>query len=135
MRILVAGDRHWHSDELAERVVQRIVKRYGSDVVIVNGGAPGVDWAFSKACRKLVVEMEVHTADFRTLRNVAGPARNREMVQAGADLCVAFHRALETSEGTKDCVGQALAAGIAVYSIADDGGQTRRVLAGDQRIK
>jgi hypothetical protein len=103
--------------------------------VIINGVAPGVDWAFSKACRELGVEAEVHTADWRTLGNIAGPARNREMVQAGADLCIAFHRTLETSKGTKDCVRQALGAGIKVYLIADDGGRPKRVLADDARIK
>jgi hypothetical protein len=57
------------------------------------------------------------------------------MVEAGADLCVALHRELKTSKGTKDCVRQALAAGIKVYLIADDSGRPRRILAGDARIK
>ena len=135
MRILVTGDRHWHCDDLAERIVRRLVKRYGSDIMIVNGGTPGVDWAFSKACRKLRVATEVHTSDRRTLGNIAGPARNREMVQSGADQCVAFHRDLKTSNGTKDCIRQALAAGIAVYLIADDGGRPRRILANDPGLK
>ena len=34
------------------------------------------------------------------------------MVEAGADLCIALHHSIETSKGTKDCVRQALAAGI-----------------------
>jgi hypothetical protein len=103
--------------------------------VIINGGAPGVDWAFSKARRALGFEIEVHTADWRTLGNIAGPARNRENVQWGADLCIAFHRTLETSEGTKDCVRQALAAGITIYLIADQGGRPMRLLADDARLK
>jgi hypothetical protein len=114
MRILVTGDRHSACNALAERIVERLIERYGRDIVIVNCGAPGVDWAFSKACREMGVRSEVHTAAWRTLGNVAGPARNREMVQAGADLCVAFHRTIETSKGTKDCIRQALAAGIEV---------------------
>jgi hypothetical protein len=105
------------------------------DLVIVHGGAPGVDWAFSRACRELDVTAEPHLADWKGLGNVAGPARNAEMVQSGIDLCVAFHRSIQTSKGTKDCVKQALAAGIAVYLIADDGGRLERVLASDARLK
>ena len=55
--------------------------------------------------------------------------RNREMVEAGADLCIALHRSIETSKGTKDCVGQAVAAGIPVYLVEDERAIPRRVQA------
>jgi hypothetical protein len=51
--------------------------------------------------RNLVAEP--HLADWKVLANLAGPTRNREMVQAGADLCIALHRSIETSRGTRDC--------------------------------
>jgi hypothetical protein len=57
------------------------------------------------------------------------------MVQVGADLCIAFHRTFETSKGTKDCIRQALAAGIPVYLIADERGLPARLLANDARLK
>ncbi len=60
--------------------------------------------------------------------------RDREMVKAGADLCIALHRSIETSKGTKDCVRQALAAGIPVYLIEDDQAIPRRVQAGGYRL-
>ncbi len=66
------------------------------------------------AGRELGITVEPHVADWKGLGNVAGPARNREMVEAGADLCIALHRSIEASKGTKDCMRQALAAGIAV---------------------
>jgi acetylglutamate kinase len=47
MRILITGDRHWSCMELAERVVSRLIARYGYDLVIVHGGANGVDQAFA----------------------------------------------------------------------------------------
>jgi hypothetical protein len=81
------------------------------------------------------VTTEEHTADWRTLGNIAGSARNREMVQAGADLCAALHRDVAKSEGTKDSVRQALAAGIKVYLIVDEVGRPRRILTGDARLK
>jgi hypothetical protein len=56
------------------------------------------------------------------------------MVEAGADLCIALHRDLAASRGTKDCVRQALTAGIAVYLIEDDRAVPKRVRAGDKRL-
>jgi hypothetical protein len=41
------------------------------------------------------------------------------MVRAGADLCVALHRSISASKGTKDCVRKALAARISVYRVID----------------
>jgi hypothetical protein len=75
-----------------------------------------------------------HMAGWRVLGKLAGPARNREMVESGADLCIALHRTLATSKGTKDCVRQALAAGIPVYLIEDDSVTPRRVQADDPRL-
>jgi YspA, cpYpsA-related SLOG family len=79
MRILVTGDRHWRCDELAERILTRLLARYGADIVVVHGGAPGLDNAFAVACRKLGVVAEPQVADWKGLGNVAGPARNRDM--------------------------------------------------------
>ena len=76
----------------------------------------------------------IHGHDWKGLGNVAGPARNLEMVQAGADLCIALHRSIETSKGTRDCVRQALAAGIPVYLIEDERGIPKRVQAGDATL-
>jgi hypothetical protein len=57
------------------------------------------------------------------------------MVASKPDLCVAFHRSMETSEGTKDCVRQALAAGIATYLVEDATGVPRRLQAGDEKLE
>jgi YspA, cpYpsA-related SLOG family len=134
MRILVTGDRHWSCQDLAEQVLNRLLARYGPGIVIVHGGACGVDQSFSEACRELCILTEPHVADWKGLSNIAGPARNREMVQAGADLCIALHRSIQTSKGTKDCVRQALAAGIPVWLIEDDRATPRRLEAGDKRL-
>jgi hypothetical protein len=103
-------------------------------LVVVHGGAPGVDQSFKVAGRELGLTVEPHLADWKGLDNVAGPMRIQEMVEAGADLCIALHRTLQTSKGTKDCIRQALAAGIPVYLIEDGSATPRRILAGDTRI-
>ena len=120
VRILIRGDRHWRCDDLAEQIVNRLIARNGPDLVIAHGGAPGVDNAFATACRELGIVAESQHADWHHLGKIAGPTRNREMVEAGADLCIALHRSIETSKGTKDCVRQALAAGIPVWLVEDD---------------
>jgi hypothetical protein len=72
-----------------------------------------------RACAKLGVEQEAHPTRWDDLDAVgpiirqneygvsynanAGPARNAAMVAAGAGMCVAFHRFLARSPGTKDC--------------------------------
>jgi hypothetical protein len=135
MRILITGDRHWACTPLVERILDRLIARYGRDLVIVHGGAPGVDNAFAEAYRRFDIMAEPHLADWKGLGNVAGPARNREMVESEADTCIALHRSLETSKGTKDCVHQAIAAGIAVYLIDSVHGIPKRLHADDERLK
>jgi hypothetical protein len=108
MRILITGDRHWRCDDLAKQIVNSLIARYGPDLVVVHGGAPGVDQSFHVACQTLGVTVEPHLADWKGLGNIAGPKRNQEVVQAGADLCVALHRSIETSKGTRDCIRRTL---------------------------
>jgi YspA, cpYpsA-related SLOG family len=77
MRILITGDRHWVCVPLAERILTRLIARYGLDLVIIHGGAPGVDNSFAETCRKFDIKAEAHVADWKGLGNIAGPSRNR----------------------------------------------------------
>ena len=56
--------------------------------------------------------METHPADWSTHGRAAGPIRNQQMVDRGADICLAFPTS--SSIGTWDCVRRAKAAGIPV---------------------
>jgi AhpD family alkylhydroperoxidase len=66
--------------------------------------------------------------------NFVGPARNREMVASGADMCVAVHGSLATNKGTNDCARQAIEAGIPTYLIDSADGIPRRMLRDDKRL-
>jgi hypothetical protein len=68
------------------------------------------------------------------LANVEVPMRNKEMVESGADLCIALNRTIQTSRGTRDCFRQALAAGIPTYLIEDEDAIPLRVHSGDERL-
>src|SRR3954468_13843106 len=100
MRIIVTGDRNWYAPDLAEQVLNRLLVRYEPGLVIVHGGATGIDRSFAEACDDLGVEQEAHPPRWYELdlpgavirydkRNRpynanAGSIRNAEMIQAGA---------------------------------------------------
>ena len=65
----------------------------------------------------------------------AGPIRYQEMIDAGAEMCFAFHRAISSSMGTKDCARRAIAAGIPTYLINSEAAEPRRIRAGDARLR
>ena len=134
MRILVTGDRFWTCPKLATSIVRRLVARYGPGITIVHGGGPGVDNSFASACRDLGISAEPHLADWKGLGNIAGPVRNKEMVDSAPGLCIALHRSIATSKGTKNCVLQAVKAGIPTYLVEDDRAIPKRLMANDPRI-
>jgi len=84
--------------------------------VIIHGGCPtGADahaaqWAFDFDVRE-----EVYPANWEMYGKAAGLFRNQQMVDAGADVCLAFP--LGESRGTRDCVRRAVEAGIPVKVI------------------
>lgn len=135
MRILVTGDRSWSCHRLAAEVIRRLVDRHGPGITIVHGGATGVDESFSAACNVLGIESESHPADWDGLGKRAGPIRNRRMIDATAGLCIAFHRSLANSKGTKDCARRAIEAGIPTYLINSDAAVPERLRAGDPRLE
>jgi hypothetical protein len=123
MRVIIAGERQWNSQPLAENVIRRLAKRYGT-VTIVYGGECGIDHSFSLACWKLGVEMDCVLLDYAH----AGDRRfqNREMVRRGAGLCLVFHRAV-LDEDSRDLAQQAIAAGIPTWLIDNEEGRPRRI--------
>jgi hypothetical protein len=135
MRILVTRDRFWFCNRLAAAVVRRLVARYGQDIAIVHGAATGVDESFEMACRGLGVKTEPHPADWERFGKRAGPRRNQDMIDAGAALCLGFHRSLLASKGTKDCLRQALEAGIPTYLVDPEQGIPVRIRADDPRLE
>jgi NADPH:quinone reductase-like Zn-dependent oxidoreductase len=134
MRVIVTGDRAWECHELAADVVRRLMARHGQRLVIVHGAAGGVGAAFAEAARALGVAVEPHRAEWVRLGKRAGPSRNQRMVDAGADLCVAVHRFIANSKGTKDCARRAIAAGIPTYLIDGEDARPARLLADDARL-
>ncbi len=115
MRILITGSRD--VDAHAERIVFGVVQdavatalKVTSDVVVVHGGARGVDTVAAFSVPALMLER--HPADWQTHGKRAGVLRNLHMVELGADVCLAFPR--RSSVGTWHCIRAAADAGIPV---------------------
>ncbi len=149
-RIIITGDRKWSCPELAELIINRLIARHGPDLFIVHGAASGVDQSFAEAAEELGVEHEPHPAHWAELNAPgarikhdargmpynanAGPLRNSRMVCLGAALCVALHRDLGSSKGTKDCVRQAIGARISTWLIDSDEARPVQLIAVDPRL-
>lgn len=87
--------------------------------VVVQGVCPyggGDLWADQWALRLIAdggpVARDPRPADFKRLGKAAGPIRNQEMVNLGANLCLGFPG--PGSKGTWDCLAKAVDAGIKV---------------------
>lgn len=129
MRILVTGSRLLTDSDLVARgltvAVEELIHRLPGDreIIIVHGAARGADslagsWVI-KAQKYLSsvgysLRVEEHPADWATHRNAAGPIRNQEMVNLGADICIAFFKTGAENSGTSNCVAAARRAGIDV---------------------
>lgn len=112
MRILITGSRDW-DDVGAVAVALLAQPAIGDEVVIVHGGASGADRIAGHVARNLGWRCEVHLAAWRPhgiYNPQAGLLRNREMVDLGADVCLAFIK--NGSRGATHCAQLAEQAGI-----------------------
>jgi hypothetical protein len=134
MRILVVGDRHWNCPELADQIVNRLLARYGLEIVVIHGGECGVDQAVATACEDLGVRVEARLVSFHQIGLPTIATKNRELINAAPDLCVAVHQSIGTSKRTRDLVQQALQAGIPTFLIADERAIPHRLHPRDARL-
>lgn len=123
MRVLVTGSRHWPDEAAVWRELDALLAEHGQ-ITVVHGACPtGADAAahhwVAEAGDAPVVE-EQHPADWGRYGPAAGPRRNREMVQLGANVCLAFPTV--NSVGTVHCLRLAEAAGIEVHRYTLAGG-------------
>jgi hypothetical protein len=133
MRIVVAGDQFWPCHGLASAILRRMVARYGPDIVIVRSDDTGVAESFATAARGQRIRIEEHVADFAHLGQEAIRFRNRELLRAGAHLCVILHRCV-LDAGTRDLARQAIEAGVPTYLIDSEEGRPERIRTGDARL-
>lgn len=83
---------------------------------LVHGGARGADHMAGSIWRMNGGPVEVHHAEWSKGKG-AGYARNAEMVNLGADVCIAFFANRAENRGTRHCSTLAASAGIKVIEV------------------
>lgn len=115
-RILVTGSRDWTNRDVIYRALASAWDRVGRDpaTVLVQGECHlgGADQIAAEVWRSWGLPVEGHPAEMGPSGHILGPARNRRMVDLGADVCLAFP--LPSSRGTRNCMRLAREAGIPV---------------------
>lgn len=118
MRVIITGSRDWpeQRDEVLYRDLEILLRDSHVQVLTVVHGAhwSGIDTYAASWCKQWVpmalflgkeVVSEPHPAKWNVLGRSAGPIRNQEMVDLGADLCIGYPIDLESrSSGTRDCM-------------------------------
>ncbi len=139
VRVLVTGSRTLRDRGPVDRTLSGLLEEFATedawpDLVVVHGDArQGADrfareWVERRERAGAPVEQERHPADWQgPLGRGAGPARNTEMVAAGADVCVTFIEQCgcrdprrpqpHGTHGSVHCATQAAAAGIPVRHV------------------
>lgn len=114
MRILITGSRNHTDVQLIREAIQtHTMGLEPENVTIVSGGCPtGADRIAERYARLQGFTLEIHPAEWAKHGRAAGPIRNQQMVDAGADVVLAFP--LGESRGTKGCIRAAKVAGLTV---------------------
>lgn len=114
-RLLITGSRNWEDKQAVWDALAPIARALPADqdLVLIHGGCPtGADAIVHEWARGFGAVIEVHPANWAQHGRKAGPIRNAEMVDAGADLALAFIK--DGSRGASHTAALAEAAGIPV---------------------
>lgn len=103
--------------------------------LLKHGEATGVDSYASVYWNRLGPEFAVQGFPYiSSLGRRGGPVRNQQMVDSGADLCLAYPSA--GSKGTYDCANKAKKAGIPTFILVNssDDAELEHWLVANQRL-
>lgn len=96
MRVLITGSRDWqHPGTIEGAFTYYVSSVYGDGphITLVSGACPtGADKMCEEEAARRGWTIERHPADWNRHGKKAGFMRNREMVDLGADICLAFCR-------------------------------------------
>ena len=117
MRVIVTGSRVFDDYRMIEQALLALEANLDpkwdwADITLIHGGAAGADSMAAQVARELGWKVEAHPADWDQYGKRAGYLRNQEMLDAGADMVVAFP--IGESKGTRMMIDLATKAGIPV---------------------
>ena len=110
MKILFTGGREWDDAETVDAALCMVLERLGlksNEVIVVEGGARGLDTTAHRIAADLGCKVMTFPAEWSKYGRSAGIIRNRRMLDTAPDLVLGFHSDLKSSKGTKDCVSEA----------------------------
>lgn len=115
MRVIVTGSRKWENRKAVYNALNAVYEEHGPFVVVHGGCSTGADrladdWA--DLAFLVGIKKEVFKAAWEARGKAAGPERNRRMIEAGAELVLAFP--LPEGSGTQHTMRLAREAGIEV---------------------
>lgn len=114
-RVAVVGSRTYNNYALVEKTIDAILEKRGwKDVIIVSGGARGVDTLAELYAIRRNHPMKVYPADW-SIGEQAGYLRNKTIVE-NSDFVIAFH--LGNSKGTQHTIDIAKNMGVEVIEIS-----------------
>lgn len=117
IRIGIVGSRKFGDLSRVERMVGILHERHGADLVIVSGGAVGVDSAAEKAAKARGVRTKIFHPKVGKTFVAAAMARNTEIVEYSSQV-FAFWSCKAESTGTVDTMYKALLSGklVGIYT-------------------
>lgn len=104
MRVLVCGGRDFNDYDL----LKRILDAYTDITEIIHGAARGADTLGGRYGRETGIDVTEFPADWRAFGKGAGHIRNRQMLEYGVDLVLAF----PGGRGTQNMIDQSIKAGV-----------------------
>ncbi len=117
--ILVTGCRYWQPTEQMRKVFEE-----EKPSMVIHGTCTGVDTVADEVATEMGIPVHREYPDWKSNGRRAGPMRNAAMINVlrrheGRNIVYAFHRDLEKSRGTKDCVQKANLVGLSVQLISE----------------
>lgn len=100
-RLCVSGSRAYANLDNVDRVLESLP----TSILVVHGGADGVDRRADEVARRLGMKVEIWSADWERYGKKAGPIRNRQMI-ATCDYLIAFWDGV--SRGTASAIQAAV---------------------------
>lgn len=121
-KVLICGDRTWKPSyaRIVSREVKKLAQKYGvKDLLMIEGGAPGVDTLVGLACEKQNVHCAEIKALWKTRGKSAGPQRNEIMAALEPNEVIGIHDDIDSSSGTANMLKLADSLGIKTRLISE----------------
>jgi hypothetical protein len=113
-KVAISGSRRYAKSWLVQQCIATEYRKCNGEIVFLVGDCQtGVDSITKSFLETSGWPFKEFFADWAVHGKAAGPIRNREMINYGADLLIAFPDS--GSRGTKDCATYAASKGIEVY--------------------